>query len=276
VSDRYQIKITKWDKFNPRSDRSNFSWFRMQNDFFINQSVFALTNFEKLLFVFVACEASKKNNSDVELLTEYISSVIRATHDEVVSGIESLELQGLIEITSAVVKPSSRRRKAVITPSNGVSEPSKRRPTRRDETRRDETGRDETGRDETDETVRASALGPLADLWNSNCGDLPKIEANQGKRKTHSSARWQEKPDPDFWQSVIARIASSSFCKGENERGWRADFDFLVKPDTYAKVCEGKYDNRKGKGPQKSEHSRTENLDDEIKNLFLGVDHGTS
>jgi hypothetical protein len=36
---------------------------------------------------------------------------------------------------------------------------------------------------------------------------------------------------------------ASPFCRGETgDRGWRASFDFLLKPDTATKVLEGKYD----------------------------------
>ena len=31
---------------------------------------------------------------------------------------------------------------------------------------------------------------------------------------------------------------------GKNERGWKANFDFLMRPDTQYKVLEGQYDNK--------------------------------
>jgi hypothetical protein len=40
----------------------------------------------------------------------------------------------------------------------------------------------------------------------------------------------------------VKRIASSAFCTGTNDRGWRATPDWLLRPDTAAKVLEGKYD----------------------------------
>ena len=36
----------------------------------------------------------------------------------------------------------------------------------------------------------------------------------------------------------------------QNDRGWRADIDWYIKPDTIAKVMEGKYDNRSATDPQ--------------------------
>jgi hypothetical protein len=87
---------------------------------------------------------------------------------------------------------------------------------------------------------------PLVEVWNEHRGTLPRAVSCEGSRKKHADARWKARPDRRFWAEIIERIAGSPFCCGESERGWRADFDFLVKPDTVAKVLEGKYDPRPG------------------------------
>ena len=45
----------------------------------------------------------------------------------------------------------------------------------------------------------------------------------------------------EFREAVV--VASiTPFCRGENDRGWKVDFDWLVANDThYQKVLEGKY-----------------------------------
>ena len=40
------------------------------------------------------------------------------------------------------------------------------------------------------------------------------------------------------------KINASKFCRGENERGWVATFDWALLPDSILKATEGKYDNR--------------------------------
>jgi hypothetical protein len=62
-----------------------------------------------------------------------------------------------------------------------------------------------------------------------------------------ATARLAEESDLSKWREVVQRIARSKFCQGENDRGWIADFDFLVRAETFAKVLEGKYDDRKPK-----------------------------
>ena len=39
-------------------------------------------------------------------------------------------------------------------------------------------------------------------------------------------------------------MSESKFCVGENDRGWKADFDFFLKPGVIEKVMEGKYDSQ--------------------------------
>lgn len=89
----------------------------------------------------------------------------------------------------------------------------------------------------------APSLPPrsLVDLWNSAAAPtLPRAELT-GKRKTATRLRLAERT-LEQWRAVIERINASKFCLGENERGWRANYDWLVRPDTAAKVLEGQYD----------------------------------
>lgn len=91
-------------------------------------------------------------------------------------------------------------------------------------------------------------LPPEAVLWNDN-KNLPAVKAMSNARTQKLNAR---RKDP-FWvenlPSAIERICKSGFCTGTNDRNWRADFDFILQPDTVAKVMEGKYDNRAPAAP---------------------------
>jgi hypothetical protein len=82
----------------------------------------------------------------------------------------------------------------------------------------------------------------LMTLWNSNASGLIQMKAAGDKRKEAWRRRWKEKPDLPYWVDVVKRLSSSSFCRGENDRGWKADVDFFLKPDTHIKALEGKYD----------------------------------
>lgn len=82
----------------------------------------------------------------------------------------------------------------------------------------------------------------LVKLWADLAPGQPQVKVLTTSRKKHAQARLREHPDLDYWREVIRRLIASPFCRGANDRGWRADFDFLIKPDTHAKALEGKYD----------------------------------
>ncbi len=43
-------------------------------------------------------------------------------------------------------------------------------------------------------------------------------------------------------RSVFEKVAKSKFLSGQNYRGWKANFDWVMKPDNLVKVLEGNYD----------------------------------
>lgn len=47
-------------------------------------------------------------------------------------------------------------------------------------------------------------------------------------------------PIDDITEAISA-IECTPFCRGENDRGWRANFDFLLQPSSFTKLIEGTY-----------------------------------
>lgn len=97
----------------------------------------------------------------------------------------------------------------------------------------------------------STSLPPLALLWNefsdSNLPRVTKVDPS-GKRGKALARRWESNSDPEYWKQLIERINKSKFCLGANDRGWKADIDWLSQPDVAAKILEGKYDDRIGLG----------------------------
>lgn len=89
----------------------------------------------------------------------------------------------------------------------------------------------------------------LQEAWNGNSGPLPRVTALTDKRRAKLRLRWLEVPNMEYWRLVIRRVAASKFCQGKSDRGWIADFDWLIANDTnHVKVMEGKYDNKPAYG----------------------------
>lgn len=70
---------------------------------------------------------------------------------------------------------------------------------------------------------------------------FPPVRKMTSQRKRQLKARLRDSTF-DEWQQAMAALERSAFCRGENDRGWRADFDFLLQPKSFTKLLEGAYD----------------------------------
>lgn len=84
----------------------------------------------------------------------------------------------------------------------------------------------------------------IVDIFNSLNHNLPKVQKLTKQRKAAINSRIKEyglKEIGDVFNSVV----ESRFLNGENDRGWTADFDWIMKPTNFIKILEGKYNNGK-------------------------------
>lgn len=70
---------------------------------------------------------------------------------------------------------------------------------------------------------------------------FPPVRKMTAQRTRQLDARLRDSTF-DEWQQVMSALERSAFCRGENDRGWRADFDFLLQPKSFTKLLEGTYD----------------------------------
>lgn len=74
---------------------------------------------------------------------------------------------------------------------------------------------------------------------------LPQIAKLNDDRKAKLKQRVAEAGSfQNFVEEVDRALASSSFLRGDNNRGWRADFDFFLQKSKWQKVVEGCYRDR--------------------------------
>lgn len=91
-------------------------------------------------------------------------------------------------------------------------------------------------------------LSLLISEWNARDLGTVKPEtilnptsASGKKRRAAALARLKEHPDIEEWRIVIDRIAARPWCRGENDSGWTADFEYLCRPDTFDAHFGGKF-----------------------------------
>jgi hypothetical protein len=94
----------------------------------------------------------------------------------------------------------------------------------------------------------------LGRLWNETADPVfPRVIiplSEKRARKFRPAIR--ARPDPEWWKALFVKAGGISFLRGENDRGWRADLEFVVR--RWEEVLEGKYDRaRPQEGP--SQHA---------------------
>lgn len=102
----------------------------------------------------------------------------------------------------------------------------------------------------------------IKDIYCSICTNLPQIQKLTDKRKKAIDNFLRDFTFEQF-EEICTKANNSDFLIGKNDRGWKADFDFLMRTDKATNILEGKYANtsktEKDKGrPEQREYS---NLD---------------
>lgn len=80
----------------------------------------------------------------------------------------------------------------------------------------------------------------------------PPVREWNDTRKKYLQARWREKPERqslEWWRKFFSYVAKSDFLTGKmpgrnNGPPFIADLEWLIKPSNFAKVIEGRYENR--------------------------------
>lgn len=82
----------------------------------------------------------------------------------------------------------------------------------------------------------------VIEAWNDVAErvGLVKVKRLTPQRQRQLAARLKQNSVEDFTEAIQA-IERSPFLRGENDRGWRADFDFLLQPKSFTKLIEGSY-----------------------------------
>lgn len=95
----------------------------------------------------------------------------------------------------------------------------------------------------------------IADLYNACCPGLSQVRTITDERKRAISARWHTSPDfqtLSFWEAFWKRVWLADWLcgriDGKDGKGFLADFDWCIRPRNFARIIEGKYDPKPGKG----------------------------
>lgn len=87
----------------------------------------------------------------------------------------------------------------------------------------------------------------IMEMYNTTCRSYPRLTRLSEDRRKAIRARLTEYSMEDF-QRLFDKAEKSSFLRGQNDRNWTANFDWLIRDRNMARVLDGNYDNGKGPG----------------------------
>jgi hypothetical protein len=114
------------------------------------------------------------------------------------------------------------------------------------------TGNREQGKESDD--LSGCPHKEILALYHDTLPNLRTVRAWTPARQEMLRARWKEdaeRQNLDWWKEFFQRVAGSDFLTGKStgDRPFEADMEWLVRPQNFVKVIEGKYDNKKKADP---------------------------
>lgn len=83
----------------------------------------------------------------------------------------------------------------------------------------------------------------VLDLYHQICVSYPKLRKPSTARQKRINDRIKNFSFDDF-KLLFEKAEASDFMKGINDKGWSANFDWMMNENNMLKVLEGNYDNR--------------------------------
>lgn len=227
-----QITINNWERFNPRSDVKKSSWFRMDHSIFSHPNFIEFTHTDIISWLYILSLASQLNSNSISISSEHLRKIGKIKSNSFTRACNKLKALGCISFD---VTDAAHARDVDDTC-----------------TVRARLSTNERTNDTEPQIQKKHVSVPngtrdshwLVNLWNENRGSLSKVKEISKKRFRLIKSRLEDCDDQETWLAAIKRIAASEFCSGRMPgKTWKADFDFLLQPDTRIKALEGKYDN---------------------------------
>ncbi len=99
------------------------------------------------------------------------------------------------------------------------------------------------------QNTRASGFNEIKQLFNSICVSLPPLEYDLTITQTHLVEQARINLQDSSFEEFFKRVEGSDFLCGRTG-GFKATFDWILKPENMCKILEGNYDQNYKQAPQ--------------------------
>ena len=216
----YHLRVLLWDSkqydFGQSSKKAKY-FLQLPHNFLTSPLFYTLTGGQFKLLMTVLRTTSECNQSDIKLHRTDIRRTLNSHRTDIEHTLNILKRLQVIEI---------------IEGENAINK---------------EINKEINKGNKKKSSLKSNDLIPfsLESLWNDKLAHVLSkvIIPVSSSRKKKIIARLKDHPSEQDWIRVMKKISDSNFLTGQNDRGWKANFDWLLRPETFAKVLEGQYDN---------------------------------
>jgi uncharacterized phage protein (TIGR02220 family) len=93
-----ELVVSKWEKYNPRSDVKSSTWLRLSNDFFSDPDFYGTPMNLRIVYLFILCAASKKmDNGRCKINTKMAADQLLMDEKEVKKHVFELISLGFVQ-----------------------------------------------------------------------------------------------------------------------------------------------------------------------------------
>lgn len=97
---------------------------------------------------------------------------------------------------------------------------------------------------EDNKNIKEENRNRVVEIYNKYCTNLPQVQKLTEKRSKNIDSFLKEFSVEQF-EEICKKANVSEFLIGQNERNWKADFDFIMRTDKATAILEGKYSQKK-------------------------------
>lgn len=233
-------------------------WFRMYEEILDDPKVQRLEG--DLYKFWVNILALTSRNNGILPDAEDCAFALRLSLDDTLAALIALEAVGLLKRKNKRLYPNGWEKRQYKSDSSTLRvKRFRKRCSNGDETPSETDTETDTESDKSP-PVCAPPVKEAVECWNAVAAQhgLPMVHRLTDARKRSLVVRLGEVGGIEGWREVLARIPESGFLLGENDRGWRADFDFVLQAKSFTKLREGGYS---GRGPPAKADMRRAALD---------------
>lgn len=207
-----EVTVLGWEKVNARKDVDNPSWFKFKHKFFSDTEFYDFTHAEKVCWLYILCEASKKNcGGKFTLNLLHAHNLAHLSADVVYSAVKKLKALQIIEVSA------SRRRHAHVTGAGVRQEESREEKKREEERREDESAKPPSAVSAPSPVLLSDSTGQILegirrevqDAWIATYQDAAWIKLELGKAWAWILANPQRAP-----KSNRARFINTWLARG--------------------------------------------------------------